>query len=193
MTNSMEKDEGISFSIPIPEGVNLSVNGRTVKAEGPNGTIERELWHPGVHIQVEQKDDGNEVIIKSDSSRKEVRAITGTYASHIKNMIAGVKEGFFYKLAVVHAHFPMQVALTKEGNAVLVSNFLGERKPRIAKIVEGVNVEIKGREIVVSGINKEAVGQTAANIEQTTKIKGYDPKVFQDGIYLVDKGVGAGL
>lgn len=193
MTNSMEKDEGISFSIPIPEGVKLSVNGRTVKAEGPKGTTERELWHPGVRIEIAQKDNGNEVIIKSDSSRKEVRAITGTYASHIKNMIAGVKEGFFYKLAIVHAHFPMQVALTKEGNAVLVSNFLGERRPRIAKIVEGVNVEIKGREVVVSGINKEAVGQTAANIEQTTKIKGYDPKVFQDGIYLVDKGVGTGL
>ncbi len=193
MTNSMEKDEGISFSIPIPEGVTLSVNVRTVKAEGPKGATERELWHPGVHIQVEQKDDSNEVIIKSDSSRKKTRAITGTYASHIKNMITGVKEGFFYKLAIVHAHFPMQVALTKEGNAVLVSNFLGERKPRIAKIVEGVKVEIKGRAIIVSGINKEAVGQTAANIEQTTKIRGYDPRVFQDGIYLVDKGVGAGL
>jgi len=82
--------------------------------------------------------------------------------------------------------------VTKEGDAVSVSNFLGERKPRMAKIVEGVNVEIRGKEITVSGINREAVGQTAANIEQTTRIKGYDPRVFQDGIYLVDKGVGRG-
>jgi len=92
----------------------------------------------------------------------------------------------------VHAHFPMQVAITKEGDTVSVSNFLGERKPRIAKIVEGAKVELKGGEIVVSGINKEAVGQTAADIEQTTRIKGYDPRVFQDGIYLVEKGIGMG-
>jgi large subunit ribosomal protein L6 len=87
----------------------------------------------------------------------------------------------------------MQVALTKEGDAVSISNFLGERKPRIAKIVEEVKVELKGKEIVVSGINKEAVGQTAADIEQTTRIRNYDPRVFQDGIYLVDKGVGMGI
>ncbi|MEA2075571.1 MAG: 50S ribosomal protein L6 [Euryarchaeota archaeon] len=193
MTNSTEEtDGGISFSIPIPEGVNITITGKMVKVEGPRGTIEREFWYPGLHLQTEQKDEGNEVVIKSDSTRKKIRAIAGTYTSHIKNMIIGVTEGFFYKLAIVHAHFPMQVALTKEGDAVSVSNFLGERKPRIAKIVGGVKVELKGKEIVVSGINKEAVGQTAADIEQTTRIKGYDPRVFQDGIYLVDKGVGMG-
>ena len=195
MTNSTEKektDEGISFSIPSPEGVNITINGKTVKVEGPKGTIERELWYPGLYLLTEQKDEGNEVVIKSESTRKKIRAIAGTYTSHIKNMIIGVTEGFFYKLAIVHAHFPMQVAITKEGDAVSVSNFLGERKPRIAKIVEGAKVELKGREIVVSGINKEAVGQTAADIEQTTRIKGYDPRVFQDGIYLVEKGVGMG-
>ena len=195
MTNSMEKEAGIDLSIPIPEGVNVTINGRTVKVEGPKGAIERELWHPGLHIQVEKKDNGNEIVVKAGSARKKIRAMAGTYASHLKNMITGVEEGFFYKLKVVHAHFPMQVAITKEGGSVSVSNFLGERKPRIAKVETGVKVEIKGKgeEIVVSGLNKEAVGQTAANIEQTTRIKGYDPRVFQDGIYLVEKGVGTGV
>ena len=192
MTNAVEKDEGISFRIVIPEGTNVTLSGTTVKVEGPKGTVERELWHPGVHSQIEQSDEGNEVVITTDTQRKKIRAIAGTYVSHIRNMITGVNEGFFYKLTMVHAHFPMQVALTKEGDAVAISNFLGERKPRMAKVVRGVNVEIKGKEIVVSGINKEAVGQTAANIEQTTRIRGYDPRVFQDGIYLVDKGVGIG-
>ncbi|MHC1611072.1 MAG: 50S ribosomal protein L6 [Candidatus Methanospirareceae archaeon] len=185
-------DEGITLSIPIPEAVNITITGRRVKVEGPKGTLERELWYPGVHLSTEQRDEGNEVLLKSDSSRRKIRAIVGTYAAHIKNMITGVTEGFFYKLAIVHAHFPMQVAITKDGDAVSISNFLGERKPRIAKIVEGAKVEVKGKEIVVSGINKEAVGQTAANIEQATRIKGYDPRVFQDGIYLVKKGVGMG-
>ncbi len=195
MTKSIEKEVNINVCIPIPEGVNVTINGRMVKVEGPKGAIERELWHPGLQIQIEKRDNGSEIVINVLSARKKERAMTGTYASHLKNMITGVRDGFFYKLKIVHAHFPMQVAVTKEGNGVAISNFLGERKPRIAKVEEGVKVEIKDkeREIVFSGINKEAVGQTAASIEQTTRIKGYDPKVFQDGIYIVQKGVGAGV
>ncbi|MGC9444488.1 MAG: 50S ribosomal protein L6 [Candidatus Methanospirareceae archaeon] len=189
----MEKDESISFDVTIPDGVTVTITGNTITVQGPKGTLERELWHPGVHILVEHKDGGAEqVVVTSDTARKKLRAVAGTYVSHIKNMITGVTEGFFYKLAVVHAHFPMQIALTKEGNAVAISNFLGERKPRMAKIASGATVELRGKEILVSGMNKEAVGQTAANIEQTTKIRGYDPRVFQDGIYLLEKGVGMG-
>ena len=51
-----------------------------------------------------------------------------------------------------------------------------------------VDVKTKGDQVLVSGINKEHVGQTAVNIELATKIKGYDPRVFQDGIYIVRKG-----
>lgn len=195
MTNSMEKGEeetgGIDYSIPIPEGVNVTIDRRIVKVAGPKGELTRELWYPGLHIDVAETDNGPAVVIKSDSSRKNIKAMAGTYRSHINNMIIGTNEGFFYKLKVLHAHFPMQVALTKEGNALSISNFLGERKPRVARVMEGVNVEIKGKgaEIVITGIDKEAVGQTTANIEQTTRIKGYDPRVFQDGIYLVEKGV----
>ena len=69
----------------------------------------------------------------------------------------------------------------------MISNFLGERKPRSAKIMGDSKVEIKGDTVVVSGIDKELVGQTMANIEQATKVRGFDIRVFQDGIYLVDK------
>lgn len=196
MTKSVkEKTGGINICIQIPEGVKVTIDGRRAKVEGPKGGIERELWHPKLHIQIEKRDTGNEIVIKADSATKVERAMAGTYASHLRNMITGVTGGFFYKLKVVHAHFPMQVAVTKGGKGVSVSNFLGERKPRIAKVEAGVKVEIKGKgeEIVVSGINKEAVGQTAANIEQITRIKGYDPRVFQDGIYLVEKGVGTSV
>lgn len=192
MTESMEKDESSSFDVAIPDGVTVTITGNTITVQGPIGALERELWHPGVHIQLQHKNGDEQVVVTSDTSRKKLRAVAGTYVSHIKNMITGVTEGFFYKLTVVHAHFPMQIALTKEGNAVAISNFLGERKPRMAKIASGVTVELRGKEILVSGMDKEAVGQTAANIEQTTKIRGYDPRVFQDGIYLVEKGLGMG-
>ncbi len=192
MSSLAEKEEGTSITITVPEGVKLDLVGHAIKVAGPRGAVERELWHPGVQLTKEQSESGTVVLVRSDSSRKKIRAIAGTYASHLRNMITGVQQGFFFKLAIVHAHFPMQVAVTKEGDFLAVSNFLGERKPRLAKIVPGAKVEVKGRDILVSGLDKEAVGQTAANIEQTTRIKGYDPRVFQDGIYLVDKGVGHG-
>ena len=50
-----------------------------------------------------------------------------------------------------------------------------------------MKVSVKGEDVTITGINKEHVGQTMANIEQATKIKGRDPRIFQDGIYLVDK------
>ena len=188
------EEEGIiNFHIQIPEGVDVVIEGRKVKVIGPRGEIERELWHPGLQIGIDKS--MNEVVIRTENTRKKLKAIAGTFASHINNMVIGVKEGFFYRLKVVHAHFPMQVAVTKDGKGVSISNFLGERRPRIAKLMDGVKVEIrdKGSEILLTGVDKEAVGQSAANIEQTTRIKGYDPRVFQDGIYLVEKGVGMGI
>ena len=184
------KEGGINLHIQIPEGVEVEIEGRKVRVRGPKGAIERELWHPGVQIAIDES--MNEVFIRTESTRKKQKAIAGTFASHINNMITGVREGFFYRLKAVHAHFPIQVAVTKDGRGVSISNFLGERRPRIAKLMDGVKVEIRGSEILVSGVDKEAVGQSAANIEQATRIKGYDPRVFQDGIYLVEKGVGMG-
>jgi large subunit ribosomal protein L6 len=70
---------------------------------------------------------------------------------------------------------------------VSIGNFLGERKPRVARILGESQVKLHGDEMVVTGINKEDVGQTAANIEQATRIKGRDPRVFQDGIYITEK------
>jgi large subunit ribosomal protein L6 len=79
----------------------------------------------------------------------------------------------------------MQVKV--EGKNIVISNFLGEKKPRVANILGETTVKASGDEVVISGINKEDVGQTAANIEQLTKIKRFDPRVFQDGIYIVEK------
>jgi len=70
---------------------------------------------------------------------------------------------------------------------VTIENFLGERYPRTANIIGTAQVKVQGDEVVITGVNKEDVGQTMANLEQATKIKGKDPRVFQDGIYLVAK------
>ena len=88
-------------------------------------------------------------------------------------------------MTILYAHFPMQVKV--DGKTLVIGNFLGEKKPRIAKILGETKVKVSGNEVAVSGINKEDVGQTAANIEQKTKIKRFDPRIFQDGIYIVQK------
>ena len=78
-----------------------------------------------------------------------------------------------------------------EGNKINISNFLGEKIDRTAKIVPGVNVEIKGSKITVSGPDIEKTGQTAANIENAARVPKKDKRIFQDGIFMTSKPGGA--
>lgn len=168
--------------IEIPEGTEVEISDDAlVTVTGPLGTVSRRLWYPGIEIR---KDESG-LVMDVEITRKRHRSMTGTLAAHLNNMIKGVNEGFEYRMKAVYSHFPIQLKTTKK--ELLISNFLGERKPRTAKIMGDSNVEVKGDIVVVTGIDKERVGQTMANIEQATKVRGFDIRVFQDGIYLVDK------
>ncbi|MEN6593198.1 MAG: 50S ribosomal protein L6 [Methanobacterium sp.] len=166
--------------IPIPEGVEVTINDEVV-VTGSTGELKRKFKARNIKIT---KDD-DKVILESPFPKKRDKAMVGTIKSHITNMITGLTDGFSYKMKIVYAHFPMTVKVTD--SKVAIENFLGERHPRTAKILGDTKVQVKGDEVTVEGINKEDVGQTMANIEQATKIKGRDPRVFQDGIYLVSK------
>jgi large subunit ribosomal protein L6 len=100
-------------------------------------------------------------------------------------MITGVTKGFTYKLKIVFSHFPISVKLKEK--TVLVENFTGERSPRKSKIIGEVKVKIQGEDIIVQGINLEDVSQTAANVEQATKVKRKDPRIFLDGLYVFEQ------
>lgn len=165
--------------IEIPENVSVVVEGNNISVTGPNGNISRSLWYPGISIVTAD----NQLIIDSGDIRKKQQAMVGTITSHINNMIIGVKGGFTYRMKVVFSHFPIQLKV--EGNYLNIGNFLGEKRARRARILGKTKVDVKGNEVMVSGINLEEVSQTAANIQQTTKIKRFDPRVFQDGIYVV--------
>jgi large subunit ribosomal protein L6 len=167
--------------IDIPEGVEVKLdNGVTVK--GPQGELNRNFNYPNVKISEE---DGK-VVLSTDFPRNKDKSMLGTIKAHISNMIIGVTDGFTYHMKIVFAHFPMTVKV--KGQTVTIDNFVGEKHPRTCKIVgDQTKVTVKGDEVTITGINKEHVGQTMANLEQATKIKGKDPRVFQDGIYLVSK------
>ena len=116
---------------------------------------------------------------------KETTATMGTFESHVRNAVHGVTEGWTYEMEVFYAHFPMQVSV--EGEEVVIENFLGEKSPRRTEIRGDTEVEIDGEEITLRGPEKEAVGQTAAAIEQLTRVTDKDTRVFQDGVYITAK------
>ena len=168
-------------TVEIPEGVTAAMEGTAFVVEGPKGKLIRDMRYPGIDITC----DGAIFTASTASTRKKISAMVGTYASLAQNMCTGVTEGFEYKMKVVYSHFPIQ--LKKTDTALEIVNFLGEKQPRIAKIPEGVTVKTGSDEVTVSGIDKELVGTTAARIERATHVRNRDPRVFQDGIYIIEK------
>ena len=168
-------------TIDIPEGVNITIDNVKIQVSGPLGQLQRDLWYPGITI----KKIDSKIVIDTDLPRREQLAMVGTFESHLKNMITGVSKGYEYKMKMVYSHFPIQ--LKTEGNQLMIGNFLGEKRARKASILGNTKVTVKGDQVIINGINKEDVGQTAANIQQATKIRRFDPRVFQDGIYTVER------
>ncbi|HDJ96561.1 MAG TPA: 50S ribosomal protein L6 [Candidatus Aenigmarchaeota archaeon] len=172
----------VEKSIEVPEGVSVEVDGKRVKVSGEKGSLERTFKYV---FDIKIRKEGNRIIVSSPSERRKVKAMVGTIIAHIRNMIKGVTKGYKYRLRIVYKHFPISVKV--EGDKVLIHNFLGERTVRVAKIVGDTKVDVKGKDIEVTGINVEDVAQTAANIEQACRITKYDRRVFVDGIFIVGK------
>lgn len=172
---------GIREDVSVPEGVEAKLEGKTLEISGAKGKLVRKFDIPGVGL----KQEGKSLVIETALTRRKKRAAVGAIKSHLLNMFKGVTEGFTYKLRVVFSHFPITIKV--EGKRVLIHNLLGERSPRVAEIIGDATVEVKGDEILVQGINKEEVGQTAFNIEQATFIKHRDLRVFQDGCYIIER------
>lgn len=171
-----------SKEFPVSQNVTVEVAGNRVKVSGEKGSIER-IFKAMRGVKIEMAE--GKVKVYSESERRKTKALIGTVAAHIKNMMVGVAKGYTYRMKVIYSHFPITVKL--EGDKILVNNFLGERVPRIARIYGGAKVKIDGQDITITGTNIEDVGLTASNIEQATRIRARDRKVFQDGVWLVSR------
>jgi len=171
----------IERTIAIPGGVSITMNGNTVSVKGPRGELSRNFAYPRVMIAIGEEG----VTVSSEYPRTKDKAMVGTFASHINNMLRGVTVGYTYTLKVVFSHFPMKVAV--KDNRVEINNYMGGHAPRYANIVAGCKVKISGADVTVEGNDIEACGQTAANIEKATSRLGFDKRTFQDGIYIVQK------
>lgn len=170
----------IEETVVVPEGVKVRVENKNIIVEGQKGRIERKFLSPKVQIELK---DGIKIVAKKATKRE--KTIVGTYKSHIKNMIIGAESGFEYKLKICSGHFPMSVSV--KNSEFIVKNFFGEKIPRVFKLKQGVDVKVQGDIILVSSVDKELAGQTAASIEQLTRRTKYDHRIFQDGIYITSK------
>jgi len=176
--------ETLQRIVSIPDRVSVHVEGRTVKVKGPLGSLQEDLSHLPVSINV----NDNNVRLETTWPRKREIGMLGTAAAHVRNMLKGVTQGYRYELRTVYAHFPVTVKVDERAKVLKIENFTGEKTPRYAKIVEGVKVNVKGEDLSVEGIDLNSVSQTAANIQDSTKIKKKDLRVFLDGIYVSGKG-----
>ena len=174
----------VSRTIQVPDDVTLNVVGKTISVKGAKGNLTRDFSYATVAIESQDKN----VRVSAKWPRKKETALVGTICSHINNMITGVTKGYTYKMKIVFSHFPISVKL--QGKNVIIENFTGERRPRSVKILGDVKVKIEAEDILLQGSNLEDVSQTAANIEQSTKVRRKDPRVFLDGIYTYERNEG---
>lgn len=168
-------------TITLPEGVTASIANNIVTCKGPKGEVSREVLARGITVSTSEK----EIVLEATNASKTQKNLLFTYKAHFKNLVQGVAEGFTYKLKICSGHFPMNVSL--KGNKFEVKNFIGEKVPRELIIKDGADVKIDGDIITVDGVNKETVGQVAADIEQLCRRPGFDKRIFQDGIYITEK------
>lgn len=174
----------ISKTIQVPDGVDFTLDGKKLSFKGTKGSLTRDFFYAPIGIE----GDGRNIRVWAKWPRKKEAALVGTIYSHINNMITGVTKGYSYKLKIVFSHFPISVKTQEK--AVLIENFTGERRPRRVKTLGDVKIKIEAEDIIVEGIDLEDVSQTAANIEQATRVRRKDPRVFLDGIYVYERNEG---
>jgi len=167
--------------VDIPNGLDLKLDGKRVTVSGEKGEVARDFSHTKLELTLE----GNQLRVWAVNPKKKEASLVNTISTHVSNMIKGVTQGFIYRLKIVFVHFPMTIRV--EERRVVIQNFLGERRPREAAIVGSAKISVKGDDVIVEGTDIEEVGQTAANIQRATKIRGKDLRKFLDGIYVYSK------
>ncbi len=171
--------------VPVPEGVTVEVvDPVTIRVKGPLGELVKSFRNAGIRVSMAE----GGLLVRVYGRGKRVDAMMGTFRATFRNMVTGVTKGFTYRLKVVQTHFPMNLKV--QGDRLVIENFIGERYPRVVELVPGVKVVVRGEDVIVTGIDREAVGLVAGRIEQATRIKKKDLRKFLDGIYVYQKTVG---
>ncbi len=154
--------------VSIPEKTEVSFDKGTIYVKGPKGNLER-AFRPGIKIRVE----GNNVSFTPEKINQQTKVLWGTYASHVKNMIKGVNEGFEKKLILEGVGYKSEI----KSNKLVLS--LGFSHLVEMLIPEGITMKTEKNTLSISGIDKEAVGQFAASVRDMKKPEPYKGKGFR--------------
>ncbi|MBI5332483.1 MAG: 50S ribosomal protein L6 [Candidatus Aenigmarchaeota archaeon] len=166
----------------IPEKVNIEVKDMEIIVKGPKGELRKTFDDPRYNKSISIEKADGKMVISCESEKRKIRAMVGTIASHARNMSIGVTNGFEQKMKIFYSHFPITAEV--KGNVVHIKNFLGEKSIRSANIAGKTKVDVKKDDVILSGIDKEGVGETASNIERACRLSKRDRRIFFDGIYI---------
>jgi Ribosomal protein L6P/L9E len=161
----------------------------TIELSGDKLKLKKDKHEVDVGLQYPAKIEGKTLIFDCERPTKREKKLIKSTMAHIKNAVNGLGEKYVYRMQVCFVHFPMNIVI--KGNEIVIKNFLGEVKDRKAKILDNVIVKLDKEIITVESPDKNKAGQTAANIEQATRINKRDRRIFQDGIYILEKQKGA--
>jgi large subunit ribosomal protein L6 len=152
--------------IPVPSGVDVTISGNHVQVKGPKGSLERDL--PGA-ITIRQ--DGDTLVVERPDDERKNRALHGLSRTLVNNMVIGVTDGFTTELEIQGVGY----RATLQGRDLDLA--LGFSHPVSVTAPEGITFEVPSpTRIAVKGIDKEAVGQAAANIRKIRKPEPYKGK-----------------
>ena len=153
--------------VPVPAGVDVTINGNEVTVKGPKGTLSRTIAQP---LSVTRQEDGT-ILVTRPNDERESRSLHGLSRTLINNMVVGVTEGYSKQLEIVGTGY----RAAQKGTGVELS--LGFSHTVTVEAPEGVDLKVEGNlKIIVSGISKERVGEVAANIRKIRPPEPYKGK-----------------
>lgn len=166
--------------ITVPAGVEVKIDNRHVSVKGPKGTLERDI-EPEISMKLE----GNVLTISRDSDERRSKSLHGLTRTLINNMISGVQQEFTRELQINGVGYRVQ----KQGNDLNLS--LGYSHPVIFKAPDGITFDVpNANTIIVKGIDKELVGQTAAVIRTKRPPEVYRGKGIKYAEEVIRRKVG---
>jgi large subunit ribosomal protein L6 len=153
--------------IPVPSGVDVTISGAHITVKGPKGTLERDI--PG---EITVRQDGDALVVERPNDERQNRAMHGLVRSLVNNMVLGVHTEFVRELEIIGVGYRAQAQGPSK-----IQLALGFSHPVEVEAPDGIAFEVPNpNRIVVRGIDKEAVGQVAANIRKIRKPEPYKGK-----------------
>ncbi len=153
--------------IPVPSGVDVTIADRHIAVKGPKGSLERDI--PG---EITVRQDGDVLLVERPNDERQNRAMHGLVRSLVNNMVVGVHQEFTKELEIIGVGYRAAAA-----GPTKIDLALGFSHPVSVEAPEGISFEVPApNRIVIRGIDKEAVGQVAANIRKIRKPEPYKGK-----------------